>query len=100
MITSFFKPKRDRADNNNSNESKKQKTSHSKNSCKSVEVSNLISSLKNSDHNSPNAVSWKAALDKHLSSAAFRRLASFVDSERYALYYVSVGWSKFVMLAT
>jgi len=82
MITSFFKPKRDRADNNNSNESKKQKTSHSKNSCKSVEVSNLISSLKNSDHNSPNAVSWKAALDKHLSSAAFRRLASFVDSER------------------
>lgn len=87
MITSFFKPKRDLADNNgnsanDNNDSKKQKTNHCKNNSKSIEVSRLISNLEDSAPSSPNSISWKAALDKHLSSAAFRRHASFVESER------------------
>mmetsp|Transcript_38726 Transcript_38726/g.39103 ORF Transcript_38726/g.39103 Transcript_38726/m.39103 type:complete len:308 (-) Transcript_38726:2002-2925(-) len=93
MITSFFKPKRDRAsaDGNdiginkkNDTKNKKQKSSHCKTN-KSKEISRLITHLNDS---SPNFISWKVSLDKHFSSPSFGRLASFVESERgkYTIY--------------
>jgi len=90
MITSFFKPKRDRAsvdynDNGinkkNNTENKKQKSSHCKIN-KSKETSTLITHLDDSTNHSPNSISWKISLDKHFSSPSFGRLASFVESER------------------
>jgi hypothetical protein len=105
MISSFFKPKRDRANNSttastdknndgskkNNNENKKQKTNHNKNN-QSDETSKLISYLDDpttATNHSPTSQSWKGALDKHLSSPSFGRLASFVESERYVVYLVA-----------
>ena len=106
MISSFFKPKpkRDRANNstttntdknydgskNNNNENKRLKTNHNKKN-QSDETSKLISYLDDpttTTNHSPNSQSWKGALDKHLSSSSFGRLASFVESERYVVYLV------------
>lgn len=107
MISSFFKPKpkRDRANNstttntdknydgskNNNNENKRLKTNHNKKN-QSDETSKLISYLDDpttTTNHSPNSQSWKGALDKHLSSSSFGRLASFVESERYVVYLVA-----------
>mmetsp|Transcript_19034 Transcript_19034/g.39103 ORF Transcript_19034/g.39103 Transcript_19034/m.39103 type:complete len:322 (-) Transcript_19034:71-1036(-) len=104
MITSFFKPKRDRKesgssrvnDNNKHNdgkengkndntENKKRKTTHDTTKSQySPETLALVSHLKDpsSDQSSGAVVSWKTALDKHFSTPSFRRLASFVDTER------------------
>ena len=106
MITSFFKSKRDRttiAAAGKENGAKKQKTTTTpassinekpKNSL-SFEASELIGRLedpcsagKSDTTITDNAVgkalpTWRSALDKHFSSASFRRLASFVDAERY-----------------
>ena len=101
MITSYFKPKRERDNNANSTddsnevrnentniETKKHKTSHFKNE-KSNETSRLLSNLKGSTNHSPTSVSWKTALDKHFSSLSFGRLAAFVERERYVVYHVA-----------
>ena len=113
MITSFFKPKRDRKesgssrvnDNNKHNdgkengkndntENKKRKTTHDTTKSQySPETLALVSHLKDpsSDQSSGAVVSWKTALDKHFSTPSFRRLASFVDTERYVALGVGCG---------
>ncbi len=94
MITSFFKPKRDRAAGKENSETaapsqpaKKLKTEAKPKKEKSSEATKLISYLDdNVNSNDASAETWKSALDKHFSSASFQRLSSFVDAERYAMH--------------
>lgn len=91
MISSFFKPKRNRAadkdstdgEKNKDIENKKQKTNNHVQKNKSLEISTMISHLNDPDtDHSPDSPSWRVALDKHFSSPSFGRLACFVESER------------------
>ena len=95
MITSFFKPKRDRAaaaDKENTTakegagQNKKLKTTTNlvkqPKQDDTPEASALISYLHDESSSAEASSTWKSALDKHFSSSSFRRLASFVETER------------------
>eukprot|EP00536_Pseudo-nitzschia_multiseries_P000676 jgi/Psemu1/294134/fgenesh1_pm.8_\ len=105
MITSFFKPKRDRAAAGKENdgkkttaiatttEPKKRKTTHEATATTkatttiaiTAEASELIRHLHTTTTTTADSVtvsSWKVALGKHFASPSFGRLASFVDRER------------------
>ena len=108
MITSFFKPKRDRAsaagkENDGkevSGQNKKQKKEPPKAAKKIVqdspEAKALISYLNDTSSTDSSTPTWQSALDKHFSSSSFKRLASFVDKERYVFFCkVYVCWIRF-----
>ena len=94
MITSFFKPKRERAstagkENDGkevSGQNKKQKKESPKLVKKSTQDSPeaiaLMAYLNDMSSNDSSAPTWQSALDKHFSSSSFKRLASFVETER------------------
>jgi uracil-DNA glycosylase len=95
MITSFFKPKRSRAEDSNADKQQRddkkiKSTAHppatnganvtpneKKGSILAPQVMQLISYLDQSSENS-----WRHALDHHFSSPSFARLAAFVESQR------------------
>ena len=83
MITSFFKPKRDRASGKENAETTQQQPKKLKTETKekSTEAAALVSYL-DDDSNDASAETWKSALDKHFSSSSFKRLSSFVEAER------------------
>ena len=114
MITSFFKPKRGRAaattagkentgkDEIQQQQQQQQQQQHQNKKQKKETpqdvpetTKSLISYLNDngtSDDSSTETTTattlptWKSALDKHFSSPSFRRLASFVDAERYVFF--------------
>jgi hypothetical protein len=119
MITTFFKPKRriarneddandnvDDDDDEGGNQNKKHKsttittgspsTSTSTSTCVTpstninnkltVSVAKLIHHLSHHNNGDDNC-SWRKALETHFSSPMFAQLATFVESERYVLYF-------------
>jgi len=82
MITSFFKPKRDRASGKeNAETTQKPKKVKTETKEESTEAAGLVSYL-DDDSNDASEETWKSALDKHFSSSSFKRLSSFVEAER------------------
>jgi hypothetical protein len=76
--------------NNNADDNEKTKIKTTKDDASSPDTTTevLISHLSdpsnsNGDDDDDVAPTWRSALDKHFSSPSFKRLAAFVDTERY-----------------